>query len=112
MKPQTVHGFFEDLAEAQQAVQVLLSNGFPPDRISLTTQTDLHTLPNPVLNEEEKSTGRFMFSLFSDTGQPDEEGPESGTLVRVYALSTAEAERACELLENAGASPVSLDRGS
>lgn len=105
--PLPTTGFFDNLSEAQQAVQQLLSGGFAHETIRLTTPP-----PNPTTDAEQAnssptmadSTGRFFFSLF---GNLDETGTEAThqtkASVTVYAPSVAEAARATDLLTRAGA---------
>lgn len=98
--PPPTTGFFDNLSEAQQAVQQLLGGGFAHETIRLTTPPDL---PQPDSTTAD-STGRFFFSLF---GRPDRTGAEAThqtkAFVTVYAQSVAEAARATDLLIRAGA---------
>ncbi|MCY7355984.1 MAG: hypothetical protein LH609_00645 [Rudanella sp.] len=67
VQPQPVIGFFDNVAEAQQAVQKLLGSGFSREVLSLSTQTGLDTTSSPANTrptDAENSTGRFLFSLF------------------------------------------------
>ncbi|QHV98687.1 hypothetical protein [Spirosoma endbachense] len=105
--PQTVIGFFDQVDEAQQAVQLLLRNGFTHENIGLSAQAGLkpnanHT--NEAPTEEESRTGRFLFSLFGASvaaHDHDKTSLRSGTRVTVSVWSTAEASQATELLGEA-----------
>ncbi len=99
-----VIGFFDNIAEAQQAVQLLLADGFAREALKLSTQTESV--------EEKNSTGHFLFSLFGRAGAAEscQEEPdtavENGAFVTVYAQSASESTRATNLLNQAGARKV------
>ena len=129
---QPVTGFFEHAAEAQEAVQVLLSSGFAREALVLSTQnaptqsplqtvTDFSPL-DPIDRESgpgETTSGHFLFSLFgslagTESHQPDSAADDpaisagggiirNGATVRVQIQSIAEAKQAHELLFNTGA---------
>jgi hypothetical protein len=129
---QPVTGFFEHAAEAQQAVQVLLSSGFAREVLSLSTQTPLTQSPLQAATDlspldsidrgpgpDETTSGHFLFSLFGSVEGTKLHQPDStvndpaisaggriihnGATVRVQIQSIAEAKQAHELLLNAGA---------
>ncbi|GAB4019391.1 hypothetical protein GCM10028808_57000 [Spirosoma migulaei] len=128
---QMVTGFFEHVAEAQQAVQLLLGSGFTREALSMNTQPTpiLPTVDNTSLPQsgftdgeiglDKPTSGHFLFSLFGNVdesghGPFDRDENDSGTSAQANSLrslatvtvrirSTAEAKRATELLRNAGA---------
>ncbi|GAB3639468.1 hypothetical protein GCM10027423_01040 [Spirosoma arcticum] len=118
-------GFFENAAEAQQAVQLLLTEGFIPEKVSLLTPTGSHPVASDGLTApaEADSSGRFFSSLFGDSEAVrgssdgrDYSGPaeepvarQRGTWVTVQVQSTTEAKQAAELLNTAGAGDVAAD---
>ena len=66
---QTILGFFDNAAEAQQAVQLLLAKDFTPENISLSTRTGFNPAAGDGLTapaEAGSSSGRFFRSLFGD----------------------------------------------
>ena len=105
--PQPVIGFFENVAEAQQAIQVLLNDGFQPNALALSTQTNQTQAIIPAHtdsthaegNPESTISGRFLESLFG----PIDEARPNVAQVTVHVLSTAEAERATTLMQHVGA---------
>lgn len=121
-QPQTVLGFFDNVAEAQQAVQLLLARGFTRETVDLSTRTDPNTASDggsAASAEADSSSGRFLSSLFGgrDAGQPWA-GPgrpaadvdqRIGALVTVRIQSAHEASQVAELLDTAGAGDVAVD---
>jgi hypothetical protein len=122
---QTVSGFFENAAEAQQAVQLLLGGGVTSDTIQLSTQPDPGTRRNetlPAPAKADRSSGRFFSSLFGNqeayrsertgTGvkanrRPRLSWPGSRCLT-VQTRSADEVKRVTALLKRAGAGEVTL----
>ena len=124
---QPVTGFFKHVAEAQQAVQLLLSSGFTSELLSLSTQSSLRAATDLVpptsidggSGPGKTTSGYFLFSLFgnlegAEPHQPDPNGNSPSPNAEVISLnihatvtvqvqSTTEAERATELLCSAGA---------
>ncbi|MBC8154941.1 MAG: hypothetical protein H7Z72_18745 [Bacteroidetes bacterium] len=107
-QPQTVTGSFDYIAEAQQAVQLLLSSGFTADRVDFSTQTTVADDENTALTVEERSTGRFLTSIFGNSdgaGSPNsgQEGadPDNTTLVTVQVRSAHEVDQAVDSLKGA-----------
>ena len=129
---QPVTGFFEHVAEAQQAVQVLLSSGFAREVLRQSTQNALRQPPLPAATDlspldstdresgpGETTSGHFLFSLFGSLAGTESHQPDSTAndpaistdnriihnraTVTVQILSIAEAKQANELLLNAGA---------
>lgn len=124
---QTVIGLFNKSADAQQAVQRLLSNGFTNDNvdISLSTSGAAHAgttgsttgstnfdLDDDDRNEHESGISRFFKNLFGDD---DNDATRYSTasrgksLVTVHAMSEEEAKRASDILDDAGAVDVDDD---
>jgi len=108
---QTVIGFFDDAAEAQRAVQQLVSNGFDRDRIDVSSgnnsgavSTSGNTGNHP---DQENGITRFFKNLFGDNDDEAERysrvGMRSNSIVTVHAQSSDEAERAADLLDDYGA---------
>jgi len=117
---QTVSGFFDTIAEAQQAVQRLLAKGFTAETVELSTPTGLNStavgdgfrLPT----EADCSSGRFYASLF---GSRDEVLPrqntarlaqsQSSTRITVLTQSSDEAKQVAHLLGRAGAGDIAMN---
>ena len=110
---QTVIGFFDDAAEAQRAVQQLVSNGFDRDQIDISSGNKDGALSTSSTasdrNDPDRESGitRFFKNLFGDN---DDEvsrysrvGMQSSSIVTVHAQSSDEAERAADLLDDYGA---------
>ncbi len=111
---QTVTGFFKNKAEAQQAVQLLLSSGFTAEHVDFLTQADPNaaSTKNETLRVEGRSSGRFFSSLFgssdssrsTQSGRADGEEPTSHgstTVVTVRVKSALEVDQAVDLLQRA-----------
>lgn len=108
---QVIIGFFDDIAEAQQAVQSLLSCGFTPEALEMSAQiiTNQPGLARPGLahsvsadepiQTDGVSSGRFFSSLYGGSN----DARQSGTLVTIQARSDSEGELATDLLKKAGA---------
>lgn len=107
---QTVVGFFDDAAQAQRAVEQLVSNGFDRSYIDVSSGTNQSTMStsgdrsNP---EHENGITRFFKNLFGDDDDEADRysrvGMRSNSIVTVHAQSSDEAERAADLLDDAGA---------
>lgn len=114
----TVIGVFDSASEAQQAVEQLVSAGFTRSNIDLSAQTGSYanTTTGTTTDEVIDSTkdvssgiGGFFSSLFGD--DDDEKTKysqvvDSGSLVTVHAQTDDEAERAADILDDAGAVDV------
>lgn len=107
---QTVIGFFDNMSEAQNAVQQLLSNGFTRESVDLSTGNNSGTVSAGRSDNDGNSgngVSRFFKSLFGDDNDEAEKysqvGQRSGSIVTVHARSTEEAERAADLLDDYGA---------
>ena len=132
---QTVIGFFDNASEAQRAVEQLQSKGISRDRIDVSkgsghTGTTGHTAsgstnpkdPNTVavtdegrtVDREGRNTNRitdFFNSLFGgsdndEAGRYSHVGQRADTIVTVHAHTNEEAERAADILDDAGAVDV------
>lgn len=117
MAQQTVIGVFDSAAEAQRAVDQLVSNGFSRDNIDLSAQTDSDYSDSSTYTDSSTRTDRdddhnggiggFFSSLFGgdddDTTRKYTSVAERGSVVTVHAQSSDEAERAADLLDDYGA---------
>jgi len=117
---QTITGFFENKAEAQQAVQYLLKNGFTTEQVAFSTQKDPVTANMNELAPtiQKRISGRFFFSLFGRSNETHpatlgqgiskiEEFRGRDTQVSVAVYSTREVDQAVDLLK--GAREVTID---
>jgi len=108
---QTVIGFFDDAADAQRAVQQLVSNGFDRDRIDVSSgnRSDMASTSGNTSDHHDHENGitRFFKNLFGDNDDEAERysrvGMRSNSIVTVHAQSSDEAERAADLLDDYGA---------
>lgn len=105
---QTVVGFFDDAAEAQRAVEQLVSNGFDRSRIDVSSGTGSSTTTSGDRDtEHENGITRFFKNLFGDNDDDADRysrvGMRSNSIVTVHAQSGDEAERAADLLDDYGA---------
>lgn len=93
---QTVIGMFDDVSDAQDAVQQLIDNDFPRTRIDLSTQKS---------NRSNESFSDFFSSLFGkDTSSSYAEAArQCEAIVTVHTESEDEAWRASEILDESGA---------
>lgn len=110
---QTVIGMFDTATEAQRAVQELQNNGFTQSNIDISNQrTDAADTRafDSYRNKDDDSIGGFFRSLFSDDDEEanrySEVARRSGSIVTVHAQTSAEAERAADILDNYGAVDV------
>lgn len=100
---QPVLGYFDTIADAQQAIQLLLSRGFTSDTVELSMPTRLLTNnddKNQSSSIESSSSGRFVCSLFNNQAKVPS---RPGILVTVQTQSAAEARQVADLLNTAGA---------
>lgn len=93
---QTVIGMFDDVSDAQEAVQQLLDNDFPRAHIDLSTQKS---------NRSNDSLSGFFSSLFGKdkSSSYTEAARQCGAIVTVHTESDDEAWRASEILDESGA---------
>ncbi|RAK00573.1 uncharacterized protein (TIGR02271 family) [Larkinella arboricola] len=114
---QTVIGLFDNEMEAREAVEKLVSKGFTYEDVDLSTQnaalseTDQATYRTSKDDEEGfgDSIGNFFGSLFGSSDEADrysEVARRLKALVTVHAHSSEEAERAADILDDAGAVDV------
>lgn len=78
MRRQTVLGFFDNAAEAQQAVQLLLAKGFTQKTVELSTPAGLNvaTGNGPAApTGADNSSGRFSSSLFGSRDEDQSRSP-------------------------------------
>ncbi|MGF7214473.1 uncharacterized protein (TIGR02271 family) [Spirosoma lacussanchae] len=114
----TVIGVFDDATEAQQAVDVLVSDGFSRSNIDLSAQktaySDSEYIADNNRTEEDRrdsgGIGGFFSSLFGSDDDDDTRRlrtvAERGTLVTVHVQTADEAERAADILDDNGAVDV------
>jgi len=108
---QTVIGFFDDAADAQRAVEKLVSNGFDRVRIDISSGNRSDTVSTSSdssdRHEHESGITRFFKNLFGDNDDEADRysrvGMRSNSIVTVHAQSSDEAERAADLLDDYGA---------
>jgi len=110
---QTVIGFFDSAAEAQQAVQQLTSRGFSRDTIDVSSRgadTSSTSYTDSDTDHEESGIGRFFKNLFSDDDDERDKytrvARNSGSIVTVHAQTSDQAEDAADILDDAGAFDV------
>jgi len=128
---QTVIGLFNKSADAQQAVQRLLSNGFTNDNVDISLGTTSDTTGSTIGNtnsttgntnfnlddddrdEHESGISRFFKNLFGDDDDTDvnrySKASRGKSIVTVHAMSDEEARRASDILDDAGAVDVDED---
>ena len=123
----TVIGIFDSASEAQQAVDQLISSGFSRSNVDLSTNTssdandsdaiipDRHVNTSGTRTEEivddtkdvGSGIGGFFSSLFGSDDDEDTRKYSSvgsrGSIVTVHAETDDEAERAADILDEAGA---------
>jgi len=108
---QTVIGFFDDAADAQRAVEKLVSNGFDRDHIDISSGNRSGAVSTSgdtsESHEHESGISRFFKNLFGDNNDDADRysrvGMHSNSIVTVHAQSSDEAERAADLLDDYGA---------
>lgn len=108
---QTVIGVFDDASEAQAAIDQLTSAGFSRDSIDLSARnTSDSTTTTRTDDDNESGIGKFFRSLFgdddNDTTRKYETVASRGSIVTVHAQTEDDAERAADILDEAGAVDV------
>ena len=115
---QTVIGLFNKSADAQQAVQRLLSNGFTNNNVDIslgttsanTGSTNFDLDRDDDHDEHESGISRFFKNLFGDDDNDHvnkySKASRGKSIVTVHAMSDDEAERASDILDDAGAVDV------
>ncbi len=113
---QTIVGLFDTTEEARKAENKLMERGFDRSRIDVSRRTEKVDLTHPHKHEDDKdndSIGNFFRSLFGSDDDKDKADSysrvanDADTIVTVHADSRADAERAAEILDDAGA--IDLD---
>jgi len=120
MAQQTVVGLFNKSSDAQDAVQRLLSNGFTNSNVDVSlgsyqntgsSNTDFR-LDNDR-DEHESGVARFFKNLFGDDDNDADKYSRAASrgrsIVTVHAMSKDDAERAADILDDAGAIDVDKD---
>ncbi len=103
---QTVFGFFGNAAEAQQAVQHLLAQGFTRKTVELLTLSGLHKPISELVAKPNSSSGRFLNALF---GSRTEVPFRRVATITVQSQSDSEASQVANLLYAAGAEDVIVE---
>ena len=100
----TVVGIFNNVVDAEKAVDQLLSNGFTRERVDIADHTTRDGYTDADRDRDSDSIGGFFSSLFgdSDESRTHTEAAKEGTVVTVHATSNDEAERAADILDNYG----------
>jgi uncharacterized protein (TIGR02271 family) len=101
----TVVGIFNNVVDAEKAVDQLLSNGFDRNRIDIADHTDREGHADEHRDRDDDSIGGFFSSLFggdSDESRYHTEAAKQGSVVTVHAQSNEEAERAADILDDFG----------
>ncbi|NEU10487.1 hypothetical protein GZH53_19330 [Flavihumibacter sp. R14] len=105
---QTVIGIFRNSADAQNARQHLLNNGFSHEHIDIAIQSESY-YGDESLSEKHMGLGeriqRFFRTLFSDEHEVARysKAASRGTVVTVHALTEEEADAAALILDDHGA---------
>lgn len=106
----TVVGIFEKAIDAQQAQSYLLSNGFSASDVDITTSSYNSDTTVRAINKDDEDFGDRIGNFFKDLFDGDEdetrrysEAGRRGTIVTVHTTSTAEAEKAADILDQYGA---------
>lgn len=125
----TVIGIFDSASEAQEAVDQLISNGFSRSDVDLSTTTNSDTrdsdaiIPDRHVNtsgtrteeivDDTKDVGSGIGSFFSSLFGGDDDNTKKyssvgsrSSIVTVHTESDDEAERAADILDEAGAVDV------
>ncbi|GAB3165670.1 YsnF/AvaK domain-containing protein [Telluribacter humicola] len=109
---QTIVGMFDSSEEARNAENKLVERGFDRSRIDISDRHEgydtQHTSTDRDNDHKEDSIGHFFRSLFGDTYDDNADklthvARKSGCIVTVHADSREEAERAADILDDAGA---------
>ncbi len=100
----TVVGIFNNVVDAEKAVDQLLSNGFTRERVDIADHTTRDGYTDADRDRDNDSIGGFFSSLFGDSDETRHhtEAAKEGTVVTVHATSNDEAERAADILDNYG----------
>lgn len=113
----TVLGVFDNASEARQAVENLVNAGFTRHNIDLSLRSDSaatygdttstqYATRTDADNDSGSGIGNFFSSLFGsddDDANRYARATESGSLVTVHAQTEDEAEKAADVLDEAGA---------
>ena len=115
----TVIGVFDNASQARQAVENLVDAGMMRQNIDLSLQSDLtadygntYSTTNSTHMDDDKDTGssigNFFSSLFGNDDDADRytKATETGSLVTVHAQTEDQAEKAADILDEAGAVDV------
>jgi uncharacterized protein (TIGR02271 family) len=100
----TVVGIFNNVVDAEKAVDQLLGSGFSREHVDIADHTTRDGYTDTDRDRDSDSIGGFFSSLFGDSDESKyhTEAAKQGTVVTVHATSEAEAERAADILDNYG----------
>jgi len=113
---QTVIGIFEKSADAQEAKQTLISNGFDLSQIDVNHNVDADD--DRTTDGQRTETGgkisNFFSRLFDDEDESDRytRAGSRGSIVTVHAVTEQEALAAADILDDCGAVDVNEFAGS
>lgn len=101
----TVIGIFDSAAEAQQALQQLVGNGFNQNQVDISSASANKNTSGTGYSNDNDSHGNFFKSLFDDEKDVStySQVARRGTLVTVHAQSSEQAQSAARILDQAGA---------
>ena len=112
---QTVVGIFYKTSGAQNAVDVLVKNGFDRSNIDMSAG-NMAAVNSPNSQEESRDEGGisgFFKNLFGDDTETSNlyhnYAAKSEAIVTVYATSASEAEKAADILDDNGAVDLNLE---
>lgn len=103
---QTVIGMFDTSAEAQQAVQNLVSQGISRSNIDVSSSGSQSSSYAGEERKEEGGIANFFKNLFSDDDDSEKYAKvasRSGSIVTVHAQTSEQAEDAADILDDCGA---------
>lgn len=106
---QTVVGIFNDVTEAQNAVDQLLNSGFTQADVDMTTGRNSDAYSTDEHDEHESGIARFFKNLFGDDDEEKTRYTRVGanrSIVTVHTDTDEESERAARLLDEYGAIDV------
>lgn len=106
----TVVGFFDDAAEAQQAVNELVTFGIQRNQIDVSNgqlSGDNSVASAEGIGEKKSAIARFFNNLFGDDSDDAKKyssvGESANTIVTVHVATEEEAEEAADILDDLGA---------
>ena len=114
---QTVVGIFDEVKDAQLAIDQLLASGFSRDNIDFTARNTGTADTNSSSDRHEEGFGESISKFFSNLFSDDEDEAkrytsvaERGNVVTVHTSSTEESQRVADVLDKFGS--VDIDERS